>query len=46
LTRRLGATYTGCYRRRREMPSTKKQALEMIKKLPEKASWDDIIYEI
>jgi len=27
------------------MPTTKKQAMEMIKKLPEKATWDDIIYE-
>ena len=28
------------------MPTTKKQALEMIKNLPEKATWDDIMYEI
>lgn len=28
------------------MPTTKKQALDMIKKLPEKATWDDIMYEI
>ena len=28
------------------MPTTKKQALQMIKKLPEKATWDDIMYEI
>ena len=28
------------------MPTTKKQALEMIKKLPDKATWDDIMYEI
>jgi predicted transcriptional regulator len=28
------------------MPTTKKQALELIKKLPEKATWDDIMYEI
>jgi len=28
------------------MATTKKQALEMIKKLPEKATWDDIMYEI
>ena len=28
------------------MASTKKQALEMIKKLPEKATWDDIMYQI
>jgi predicted transcriptional regulator len=28
------------------MPTTKKQALEMIKKLPEKTTWDDIMYEI
>lgn len=28
------------------MPTTKKQALELIKKLPEKVSWDDIMYEI
>ncbi len=28
------------------MPTAKKQALEMVKKLPEKATWDDIMYEI
>ncbi len=28
------------------MPSAKKQALEMIRKLPEKVTWDDIMYEI
>ncbi len=28
------------------MPTTKKQALELIKKLPDKVSWDDIMYEI
>ena len=28
------------------MATTKKQVLEMIKKLPEKATWDDIMYEI
>ncbi|HEV8540140.1 MAG TPA: hypothetical protein VGQ60_03160 [Nitrospiraceae bacterium] len=28
------------------MATTKKQALELIKKLPEKATWDDIMYEI
>lgn len=28
------------------MPTTKKQALEMIKKLPEQATWDDIMYDI
>jgi predicted transcriptional regulator len=28
------------------MPTTKKQALEMIKKMPEQATWDDIMYEI
>ena len=28
------------------MPTTKKQALQMIKKLPEKATWDDLMYEI
>jgi predicted transcriptional regulator len=28
------------------MPTVKKQALEMMKKLPEKATWDDIMYEI
>jgi len=28
------------------MATTKKQALEMIKKLPERATWDDIMYEI
>ncbi len=28
------------------MPSAKKQALEMIRKLPEKVTWDNIMYEI
>ena len=28
------------------MPTAKKQALEMVKKLPEKATWDDIMYQI
>jgi predicted transcriptional regulator len=28
------------------MPSTKKQAIDMIKKLPEKVTWDEIMYEI
>ena len=28
------------------MPTAKKQALAMVKKLPEKATWDDIMYEI
>jgi predicted transcriptional regulator len=28
------------------MPTAKKQALEMMRKLPEKATWDDIMYEI
>lgn len=28
------------------MPTTKKQALAMIKKLPERVTWDDIMYEI
>lgn len=28
------------------MSTTKKQALQMIKSLPEKVSWDDIMYEI
>ncbi len=28
------------------MPTVKKQALEMMKKLPEKSTWDDIMYEI
>ena len=28
------------------MAKTKKHALEVIKKLPEKATWDDIMYEI
>lgn len=28
------------------MSSAKKQALEMIRKLPEKVTWDDIMYEI
>jgi predicted transcriptional regulator len=26
------------------MPNAKKQALEMVKKLPDKATWDDIMY--
>jgi hypothetical protein len=28
------------------MPSAKKQALDMIRKLPDKTTWDDIMYEI
>jgi hypothetical protein len=28
------------------MPTTKKHALQMIKNLPEKATWDDIMCEI
>ena len=28
------------------MPSAKKQALEMIRNLPDRVTWDDIIYEI
>jgi len=28
------------------MPSAKRQAIDMISKLPEKATWDDIMYEI
>ena len=28
------------------MPTTKKQALDLIKKLPEQVTWDDIMYEI
>jgi hypothetical protein len=28
------------------MPTAKKQALAMVKKLPENATWDDIMYEI
>lgn len=28
------------------MPTAKKQALAMVKKLPGKATWDDIMYEI
>jgi predicted transcriptional regulator len=28
------------------MASAKKQALETIRKLPERATWDDIMYEI
>ena len=28
------------------MPTVKKQALEMMKKVPEKSTWDDIMYEI
>jgi len=28
------------------MATTKKQVIEMIKKLPEQATWDDIMYEI
>ena len=32
--------------RKTYMPTAKKQALEMVKQLPEKATWDDIMYEI
>lgn len=28
------------------MTTAKKQALEIVRKLPEKATWDDIMYEI
>jgi len=28
------------------MPSAKRQAIDMIRKLPDKATWDDIMYEI
>ncbi len=28
------------------MATAKKQVLEIVKKLPEKATWDDIMYEI
>ena len=28
------------------MPTTKKQALDVIKRMPDKATWDDIMYEI
>lgn len=28
------------------MATTKKQVIELIKKLPEQATWDDIMYEI
>jgi predicted transcriptional regulator len=28
------------------MPNAKKQALEMVKKLPDKATWDDIMYGV
>jgi predicted transcriptional regulator len=28
------------------MPTTKKQALDVIKKMSDKATWDDIMYEI
>jgi hypothetical protein len=28
------------------MSTTKKQAVEMIRRLPETATWDDIMYEI
>jgi predicted transcriptional regulator len=28
------------------MATTKRQALEMIRNLPEKATWDDIMYEV
>ena len=28
------------------MPTTKKQALDVIKKMSDKATWDDIIYEV
>ena len=32
--------------REAHMPTAKKQALELVKKLPEKATWDDIMYQI
>lgn len=28
------------------MPTAKKQALEMVRKLPDKATWDDIMYGV
>jgi len=28
------------------MPTTKKQAIDVIKKMSDKATWDDIMYEI
>ena len=28
------------------MPTAKQQTIEMVKKLPNKATWDDIMYEI
>ena len=28
------------------MPSAKKQALEMIRKLPDKVTWEDVMYEL
>ncbi len=28
------------------MPTAKKRAFEVVKKLPEKTTWDDIMYEI
>jgi len=28
------------------MPTAKKQVLEMVKKLPDKATWDDIMYGV
>ena len=28
------------------MPTTRKQALDVIKKMSDKATWDDIMYEI
>lgn len=28
------------------MPTAKQQAIAMVKKLPDKATWDDIMYEI
>jgi len=28
------------------MPTAKQQAIETVKKLPDKATWDDIMYEI
>jgi predicted transcriptional regulator len=28
------------------MPTTKKQTLHIVKKLPKKATWDDIMFEI
>lgn len=42
-----GGAYTSGHAERGViMPTAKKQACELMKKLPEQATWDDIMYEI